>query len=52
MAKQIIEWWLAGLITDAELHQRLEALQIRGGISSDRTYVGYDYGAQQWVTSH
>lgn len=45
---QIIQLYRDGLIDTAELHQRLEALQVRGAIENGR-YCGYDYAAQCWI---
>lgn len=41
--------YLDGLITQAELIARLDAIQVRGAVEG-ATFVGYDYANQCWVT--
>lgn len=41
-----------GLISEQELMDRLEALQIRGALRADGSFIGYDYAEQKWVDTN
>lgn len=47
--REILEAWQAGAITEAEAAERLETLKIRGGFTSVKHFVGYDYKRQCFV---
>ena len=38
-----------GLITEAEMYQILDKVQIRGAMQNSAHYVGYDYHHQEWI---
>ena len=38
-----------GMISRDECVERLELLRVRGAFRTDNSYIGYDYGTQQWV---
>lgn len=40
--------YVDGLIVQAELVARLEAIQVRGAVEG-ATFVGYDYAGQRWI---
>lgn len=50
-AKQMLDLWKHGGMTDAELLAQLEKVRTRGTIAAGR-FVGYDYDAQRWISSH
>ena len=43
--------WKNGAISSNELHEYLDRINIRGQIYyPDKSYVGYDYENQCWIT--
>lgn len=47
-AQQIIQAYLDGLIRQPEMHQRLDALKIRGSWAKG-VFTAYDYARQCWL---
>ena len=51
---KIISWYRDGMITEAEAHEMLDRIRIRGafrrdGDKSRYLYTGYDYENQVWI---
>jgi len=48
----VLTLYYEGLITETEVHQILDRLQIRGAFRSDGSYIGYDYRNQNYIDTN
>jgi hypothetical protein len=47
--KHVLDQWANSLLTRDEMLQKLDALQVRGGVEGPKTFLGYDYKNQAWI---